>query len=325
MVRGKLIGVGIAFIIGYIFLIYILPSFIPQFSVTKVGTQWGLYLILGFGILVAISAFLPSKSSKVTREVAYLLLFIAIIITVFGLMAPFAHKVEVDTENCANVFFPKSTATSVVYNVVDYASCVLTGYYPKESPETANVAWTSFYVFYLILPFAFILVLIYGLMKSMAIGSWFGDFGGAATKILSFIIALFAARVLMGEVLLEFLGYGAWGLGVIFAGIFIVNGLKHMMESWYKVEEAAATTREMIGKEIELKRKSMENLRKYLNKIKTQIELNMLIRPGQAPRIEIFDHLPEEIQGKIRPIIEDPTLSLEQKKHRIRDVLGGRR
>ena len=323
--RGKLIGISIGFLLLYVLLIWTLPIVLPQFKGVEIAGTWGFYLVIAFAVLLAISGFFPYNWGKITREVAYLLLFITILIAEMAVVTPFVHRINVAADNCSNVFFPKKASGHILYNTIDYTSCVLTGYYPKESAQTANVAWTTFYIFYLILPFAFIWVLMYGLMVGMGMETWFGTFSGTANKVISFIIALFAVRVLMGEVLLEFLGYSAWGLAGVFVSIFIVGGLRHSIESWYQVEAIGEETRKAIEKEADLQRVSMKNLREFVNKSKTLIELNELITPGQTPYHDIFTKLPSEMQSKVKSIVQDFTLTFNQKKARILAVLGGRR
>jgi len=222
MVKGKVLLVAGAVFAIFTILMWITPSIIPGFAAEGPLKAWGFYLVLAFAILVAISAFLPYNWGKIFREVAYVVLFILVLLVIISLVQPFAKKIEVEISDCENFFFPKEIKPTIVYSIIDYISCVLAGFYPRESPETANVAWTTFYIFYLILPFAFIVTIVYGVMKAVGIDVMFGTFGGTASKILTIVIALYAARLLAGKVLLEFLGYGAWAFGGLFGAIFIV-------------------------------------------------------------------------------------------------------
>jgi hypothetical protein len=254
MVKGKVIAVGIAFFAFFAIFMWLAPSLIPGFTLGDTLKVWGFYLVLSFAILIIISGFLPYNWGKIFREIAYAVLFILILLVMMDLIRPFAKKIEVQTSDCENFFFPKEVKPTIVYNVIDYTSCILAGYYPKESPETASVAWTTFYIFYIILPFVFIVTIVYGVMKGIGIESMFGAFGGTATKILTIVIALYAARLLAGKVLLEFLGYGAWAFGALFGAILIVRGLKQVMESFYGVEAMAEKTKKAIQAEAKLAR-----------------------------------------------------------------------
>jgi hypothetical protein len=258
MVKVKILLAGIALFglfAGFMWLAPpIISQFIPGFTLSDSLKAWGFYLVLSFAILIIISAFLPYNWGKILREVAYAVLFILILLVMMDLIRPFAKKIEVQTSDCENFFFPKEVKPTIVYNVIDYTSCILAGFYPSERPETASVAWTTFYIFYIILPFVFIVTIVYGVMKGIGIESMFGAFGGTASKILTIVIALYAARLLTGKVLLEFIGYGAWAFGALFGAILIVKGLQNMLESWYGFEKMAEETREVIKAEIEIAR-----------------------------------------------------------------------
>jgi hypothetical protein len=88
-------------------------------------------------------------------------------------------------------------------------------------------------------------------MSGIGMETWFGAFGKNAMRLLSFIIALYAARLLFGAFLLDLLGYGAWGLIGVFGAVLLTKGLQKIMEGWYRIEEMAAETREAIKSEIE--------------------------------------------------------------------------
>jgi hypothetical protein len=270
MVKVKILLAGIALFglfAGFMWLAPpIISQFIPGFTLSDSLKAWGFYLVLSFAILIIISAFLPYNWGKIFREIAYAVLFILILLVMMDLIRPFAKKIEVQTSDCENFFFPKGVKPTIVYNVIDYTSCILAGYYPnatatidseqKETqyPEAPSIAWTTFYIFYIILPFVFIVTIVYGVMKGIGIESMFGAFGGTATKILTIVIALYATRLLAGKVLLEFIGYGAWAFGALFGAILIVKGLQHMLESWYGVEAMAEETKKAIEAGVELAR-----------------------------------------------------------------------
>jgi hypothetical protein len=268
-IKFKILLAGIAFFVLFAVFMWLAPiisRFIPGFTLSDSLKAWGFYLVLSFAILIIISAFLPYNWGKIFREIAYAVLFILILLVMMDLIRPFAKKIEVQTSDCENFFFPKGVKPTIVYNVIDYTSCILAGYYPnatatidseqKETqyPEAPSIAWTTFYIFYIILPFVFIVTIVYGVMKGIGVETMFGTFGGTATKILTIVIALYAARLLAGKVLLEFIGYGAWAFGALFGAILIVKGLQHMLESWYGVEAMAQATKKAIEAEVKVAR-----------------------------------------------------------------------
>jgi len=179
-----------------------------------------------------------------------------------NIVKPFVKATKIDMEICKNYFVP-STTGQIVYDALKYASCILTGYFPEEE---GDLGWTVFYLFYIILPFAFIWVLLYGLMKSVMSG-WF-NVGVNINALLSFIIAMYAARTLMGGFLLEFAGYGAWGLGAMFLAVFFTKSVGKIMEDWYSVEQIAQETKQIIESELEREKTFAESIMPIINIVK---------------------------------------------------------
>jgi hypothetical protein len=261
MVKGKVVTLGI----GIIFLFLILSWLIlPRlgFEIEFLSSPYGMILISVTGMLLAISGFLPDKLGAILREVALFCLFITILLVEINIVKPFVKATTVDMKECQKYFQP-STTGEVVYDALKYTSCVLTGYFPSTE---GDLGWTVFYIFYLILPFAFIWVLLYGIMKSI-MEDWFPvQFNVSA--LLSFIIALYASRTLMGGFLLEFAGYGAWGLGAIFLAIIFTKGLDKIMKDWYKTEEMGKEVKGVIQEEIERERAFAQSALPLIKRVK---------------------------------------------------------
>jgi hypothetical protein len=245
MAKGKVIALGISIIAFFLILNwFILPKL--GFEIEFLSSPYGYILLIVTGVFLALSGFLPYKWGKILREIALFCLFVIILLVEINIVKPFVGKAtKVDMEACKNYFQP-STTGQVVYDALKYVSCVLAGYFPLQE---GDLGWTVFFLFYLILPFAFIWALMYGLMKSVMEG-WFPvEFNVSA--LLSFIIAMYASRTLMGGFLLEFAGYGAWGLGAVFLAIIFTKGLDKMMKDWYKTEEMGQEVKNVIQSEIE--------------------------------------------------------------------------
>jgi len=244
MVKGKPVILGVGIIVGFLFLgWFLLPRI--GFEIEFLSSPYGYILILLTGLLIAVSGFLPYTWGKILREVALFCLFILLLLIEMNIVKPFVKATKIDMEVCKNYFIP-STSGKIIEDALKYTSCVLTGYFPKEE---GDIGWTVFYLFYIILPFAFIWALLYGLMKSLMSG-WF-NVGFNINALLSFIVAMYAARTLMGGFLLEFAGYGAWGLGALFLAVFLTKSIGHIMDNWYQVEKMAETTRKAIQAELE--------------------------------------------------------------------------
>jgi hypothetical protein len=239
----KVLFLGVGIILLFLILSWlVLPEL--GFEIKFLSSPYGYVLIIVTGMLLAVSGFLPYNWGKIVREIALLCLFITILLVEINVVKPFVKATKVDMEACKNYFQP-STTGQVVYDALKYSSCVLTGYFPLQE---GDLGWTVFYLFYLIFPFAFIWILMYGLTKSVMEG-WF-PVRFNISALLSFIIAMYASRTLMGGFLLEFAGYGAWGLGAIFLAIIFTKGLDKMMKDWYKTEEMGQEVKTVIESEI---------------------------------------------------------------------------
>jgi hypothetical protein len=54
---------------------------------------------------------------------------------------------------------------------------------------------------------------------------------------------MYAARQLFGFFLLDFYGYGAWGIAGVFGAAMFVLFLRNIMEKWFIIEEIAVETK----------------------------------------------------------------------------------
>jgi hypothetical protein len=261
----KVIVVGCVIITAFLIISWLgLPRF--GFEIEFLASPTGFFLILLTGALIALSGFLPYNWGKILREVAYFCLFVLLILVEINLMKPFISVTKVDLNKCqVGTVFPSAQQLETgtfVYNALQFTSCVLTGYFPATM---GDIGWTSFYIFYLILPFAFAWTFTYGLMRGMGIEGWFGAFGETAIRIISFILAMYAARVLFGAFLLDFLGYGVWGLAAVFGAAVLTKGLQKIMEGWYEIEQMAVVTRGAIKGELKIAKKFGETVKPILD------------------------------------------------------------
>jgi len=260
--KWKVIGLGAGIIIGFIIIsAFVLPYL--GFKVEFLSSLYGYILILLTAMLIAVSGFLPYKWGKVLKEIALLCLFILLLLVEMSVIKEYVDAKEIKTEECKN-FFQPSTSGQIVYDALKYTSCVLTGYFPAEE---GDIGWTSFYLFYIVLPFAFIWVLVYTLMKSVMTG-WFESVGFNVSGLLSFIIAMYAARTLIGAFLLQFAGYGAWGLGAMFLAMFLTRSVGKLMDEWYGVEKMAEETKNVIVTELEREKAFAESVLPIIDRAK---------------------------------------------------------
>lgn len=281
----------LAFIIFFsLFLLPIIFGDILGVDITSLGLPFFIAVTIA-AVLLGISGFLPYESGKILREMSYIGLFVALLIFFLSALKPFIReRTELTLENCTSVFFPKPTdqtaeeqQNQIIYGLLTYVSCILTGKFPLEQ---GDLGWSVFIIFYLVLPFAFILAFVYGLMQGVNVATIFGGNQTAKNivQVLSLIIALYAMRTTMGVFILEFMGYGAWGLGAVFISILIVLGLKKMVDDWLDIEKKVEETRKMIQAWITRERQFAESILPRINETLRLIEhLQRDQRRGGSP------------------------------------------
>ena len=304
--KVKVIIAGIAIVVGFFILNIILGSFL------EINLASGIPYILIAGIFLIVSAFLPATFAKVFRNITYLVLFVFILIVEIQLFKPFVQVSQVNITECKSLFFPevKESVSNVIIDALGITSCMLTGYFPQEQ---SILGWLTFLLFYIILPFAFIFVLIVGLMRDVLQGI----FDSRILNVLSFIIAVYATRAFFGAFLLQFLGYSAWGIAGIFGAIFIVGSLRKMIEDWFKIETYA----EEIKKYYELRRierqkyaelalEKVEELKNFVSTARptdfeTRKTINDTIRniANSLTKIDFFNTLTKDEQDIIQSAI----------------------
>lgn len=280
MVKWQVVVIGVAIALFLFLIPLLLPMFGFQLEAFTSPTVY--FLILLTAILIVISAFIPSTWRKLFQNGAYLTLFLLIILIELNIMKPYLKETNVSLETCRSGIFPTAaqlqTPSDYYYSGLKYTSCVFTGYFPAEQ---GDLGWTVFYIFYFILPFAFIWTFMYGLMTGMNFGAFFGGFTKSANTLLSFIIAVYAGRVMFGGFLLSFLGLGAWGLAAIFGAILLVGGLKHMFDSWYGLEDMGFDVKKAVENEAVAQQSVIPALKKRLDEIEKL--------PGPARSRELYD------------------------------------
>lgn len=258
MVGWKLIIVACVIIgITFVILQLLWPWIISQIGVPiEHLSQYVFPLLILAAILIGISGFLPPKYGISLAKGALLLIFVGVLLIEATLLAPFIRRIEVPIEECKNYFVPEEKQNetkqneTIMVDAIQYTSCVLTGYFPT----TEQVGWVTFYIFYIILPFAFIFAFMYGLMNALGFESFFGAVAKPVTTVLTFVISMYAVRVLFGAVLLELMGYGAWGLAAVFIAILLTGGIWKLLSGYYPVvtplleEPALARAEWIIGR-----------------------------------------------------------------------------
>lgn len=311
-----------------VFFFAILPNILRFVGWIVELTPWAFYAVVVAGALLGISAFLPYDWGRILRSASYISLFIAILLLEIGVMGVAVERYPMlNITQCETLFPVKEEGEKgmgrFMWDAVSAASCIFTGYYPAEF---GALGLTVFLIFYLILPFAVIFAYTYGIMRGLKMEDWLGGYnvGKNVVLVISVVISLYAARVLFGAFLLQFLGYGAWGLFGIFGAIFIVKGLEHVINKWYGVEKELFEAKKAWEEELELQKRSIKNCTKFVKSAKTHANLNDLITRGTPAYRDCFKYLPEEMRTEIKHIIERPA-TLVQKRSKILKVLKGER
>ncbi|MEM5879204.1 MAG: hypothetical protein QXU74_01800 [Candidatus Aenigmatarchaeota archaeon] len=309
-IKGKVIAVGIALLIIFCLVVFVILPWVG-IRIPENIYPFVLPIILLASIPLIISGFLPYEWGKILRELTYFtLFFLIIILEITILKTAFAEyqPPQVTLEKCTTIFGSKEKPTEAWDSIAVWA-CITLGYYPKDY---SSLGWNIFFIFYILLPFIFIWVFLYGLMKGLGIKDWLGNMDWVPL-LLSFIIAMFASRQIFGFFLLDFYGYGAWGLAGIFGAILFTKGVQKMMEGWYGVEEMAEETRKAIQTEIDLDKEVAKEVRMRLDQIKNipdmparRKALHFLITDSQSPVSRFSDPIKAAVKMKIFNSLANP-------------------
>lgn len=242
---------GIGFIVFFFILVlFILPTLGLKIEFLSSPTSY--ILVLAVGIPLMLSGFLPYNWGKMIREISYLCFFgllLLLLMNVVKFVSP-TPTIQIDSCGSAGVLPSREQLKdNIFHNVMSYVSCVLTGKFPVEKEETV---WMSFYLFHLLFPFFFVFVIIYGMMKSVDIGSIIRLRG--VTLVMSTIISLYAMRTLLGGFILEFFGYTAWGMVGVIISIFLTVGFRNFIEKMLKIEKVGQEVRESMERVMDFER-----------------------------------------------------------------------
>ena len=117
---------------------------------------------------------------------------------------------------------------------IHIASCILTGY--KVSSEFASWELASFWIFFILLPFAFVFIFLHGLLAPVKL------FPTPAMLVINFVISAYATRQIFGVFLLDLAAYGVWGVVGVFIPLFLSFILKRVFDIFLgPIEEAKKT------------------------------------------------------------------------------------
>lgn len=271
--RGKIIMLMVGIAVIYVVLFYLIIPFLFDFfkiPVEKFQTHFMTVTILfpSSGFLVAISFMIPYAAIReILRGISYIILFFSLLFTIFMLIlaSPFIKRAEIPIEKCVNEILPvKIRGARGALDIIAYVSCIFTGYY---SPDIGNLTVAIFLIFHIILPFAFIFSFIWGLTTSKEGFDLSSVLGKAPASVIVFVISLYALRVFFSSVLLDFLGYGVWGLVGVFGAFLLTTWFKRIVEGIFRHEEFTRTLTDAIIDKIERRRMFIRVLEPYMKEM----------------------------------------------------------
>ncbi|MEM5829281.1 MAG: hypothetical protein QW040_00465 [Candidatus Aenigmatarchaeota archaeon] len=310
MVKFAPILTGVVFLIVFWILAFIiLPALDIQIPPNFYPFIWPVILLTSLPLLV--SGFLPYKWGKIFRELSCFFLFTLVIILELGIlkMVFVEYKpIEITLEICTSLFGSKEKPTEV-WDILAVWSCTTLGRYPKSY---SSLEWNVFFLFYILLPFAFIWTFLYGLMKGVGIEDFFNV--KWVSVVLSFIIAMFSSRQIFGFFLLDFYGYGAWGLAGVFGAILFTKGVQKMMEGWYGIEQMAEETRKAVMIEMGIDKEVIKEIKMKLEEIKKlgtpsarRDALTTLANSPDSPLSRLSPAIREGVRRIILDLISNPS------------------
>ena len=225
---GSLIAVLVVILLSIVIISVILAFY--NFTISPIG-----FILVIISGVVAFLGYLCGNfgsinCSKFCFNLSPLILFFGMIALEMVLFGQYFPKTKVPATSCTNS----------ESNVINIASCILTGY--KVSGEYSTWTWTSFWLFYIILPFAFIFAFLFGLLYPFGEVFGGGTVGKSVTSVLSFVISAYGTRQFFGSYLLDLFGYGTWGLVGIFVPLFLSFGLKRIFDMFLKPIEGTEKT-----------------------------------------------------------------------------------
>lgn len=256
-------GIALAVIFGII-IIFALASFLLRMFIGKELnvfsiTPFAFPVIISSGVLAFFGYYFASKGHVYQARLCFNL---SVVVTFFGILmfesamfGAFLVKISLPYQPCEKE-----------ENPINIASCIMTGY--KTSEEYIGWQWASFWIFFIILPFAFIFSLLWGFLSGIRL------LPRPAMMVISFVLASYATRQVFGTFLLDIAAYGTWGVAGIFIPLFLSFMLKRVFDAFLASAEAAKETLYgMIGAHWYA---SVENIRRELEDIKKALQSPIL-------------------------------------------------
>jgi hypothetical protein len=205
----------------------------------------GLSIFLGYYFATQRS---DVKKAKICFNAAVALVFFGILVLELTIFTSFFTKGEIPYEKCEKQ-----------ESLKNLPSCILTGYKVSEETGYLEWQWVSFWIFFIILPMAFIFSLVWGFLSPTNL------LPKPAMNVIAFVLSAYAVRQVFGVFLLDMAAYGVWGVGGIIIPLLLSLMLKRVFDAFLgPLAVAEETMYGMIGADLY---SWIEDVRKKLDKI----------------------------------------------------------
>lgn len=318
-------------IAGFIILIVAIYAiamiFTPNFNIAEIISNllrgnifslspYGVYMVIASGSIIFVGYVLYQLKqygpAKFCLNVAPILLFFGFILielTVFS--AYLSSTSAISVTQCQQGF-----VMNRVEDIPLFTTCLFTGYYPSQGISFASLSFATFVIFFWVLPFAFLYFFFYGLFES-TMTPMFGGGGTGKTvsTVISFIVAMYGARQAIGAFLIDLLAYGSWGLVGIFIPLFLVLGIKKIMDHTIPVKFVDQTVWSAVGVDVWAECKRLENDIKELQQaaliMKEKGERLDSLKASIDERLRMAEALEKVAQDNQKPAIAGAKRALE--------------
>ncbi|MEM5806433.1 MAG: hypothetical protein QXO07_01535 [Candidatus Aenigmatarchaeota archaeon] len=289
-------------IIGAIFIILLFPLRLENYNLnelTKLIIFEKTYLAFAIVIIAAIIVFIGYLLKKLwIINFGFGVLFVGILLVELYVFFTFVGIREgvIKYEVCENLE-PTIKLTTI--------SCILMGYKPVNEDA---IELASFLIFGIILPFAVLFSITYGIFFGIGIDKLFGPYGKPIASILAFATAMFGMRQFIGPFLIDLLAYGIWGIFGVLIAFILVGALRSLVIKTFKMLES---TKKIIKGETGLYKA------KILNDIKEFVSgAYEIIRNPAQHRSEVID-AGIEIANKYINILESMLKTTKDKYEKV--------
>jgi len=251
-------GRGLIAIVVIILLIALaIGVIVPMFLNVNVFsiTPWAFPIVIIAGALIFLGYLFYSwgmlEIAKSLFNVSVVIIFIGILMIEMAVFGAFFTKTEISYEKCEKE-----------ENPINLASCILTGY--KVPGNFMGWEWASFWIFFIILPFAFIFSVIWGLISPIKL------FPKPVMSVITFVLSAYAVRQFFGAFLLDLAAYSIWGVVGIFIPLFISLMIKRVFDTFLgPLEETKKALYGMLGAHLYY---SVDDIEKRLEKIRALVD-----------------------------------------------------